>query len=108
MNVYLSGPMTGLPEWNYPAFNRAAQRLRDYGYEVFNPAEFCDDPESFNPREAFYYFCNYITKEADCLFLLPGWKNSQGANLEVDLAKICGIPCYNYDDFDVVKEILHV
>ena len=37
--IYIAGPMTGLPECNYPAFHEAARRLRLLGYEVLNPAE---------------------------------------------------------------------
>lgn len=37
--IYLSGPMTGLPDYNYPAFNAEAARLRALGYTVENPAE---------------------------------------------------------------------
>ena len=32
--VYVAGPMTGLPDFNYPAFNAEAQRLRGLGYQV--------------------------------------------------------------------------
>lgn len=39
MRIYVSGPMTGKPEFNYPAFNAAAKRLRDEGHFVINPAE---------------------------------------------------------------------
>lgn len=38
-HIYLSGPMTGVPEYNYPAFNAEAARLRALGYTVENPAE---------------------------------------------------------------------
>lgn len=38
-HIYLCGPMTGLPEFNFPAFHAAAQALRESGYTVFNPAE---------------------------------------------------------------------
>ncbi|MCY1527250.1 hypothetical protein D9M68_623110 [compost metagenome] len=37
--IYLAGPMTGLPEFNYPAFHAEAARLRALGYQVENPAE---------------------------------------------------------------------
>lgn len=37
--IYISGPMTGLSEYNYPAFHAAAQALREAGYHVTNPAE---------------------------------------------------------------------
>lgn len=38
MKVYISGPMTGLPEFNYPAFFAAAEALEARGYETINPA----------------------------------------------------------------------
>jgi hypothetical protein len=37
--IYLSGPMTGIPENNFPAFHMWAERLRADGYDVVNPAE---------------------------------------------------------------------
>ncbi|MCI4427735.1 MAG: recombinase RecT [Burkholderiales bacterium] len=32
--IYISGPMTGLPELNFPAFNAEAARLRALGFEA--------------------------------------------------------------------------
>lgn len=40
MRIYCSGPMTGLPDHNRPAFDAAAKRLREQGHFVINPAEF--------------------------------------------------------------------
>lgn len=42
MRVYIAGPMTGLPEYNFPAFHAAAKAWRDAGWEVLNPAEAFD------------------------------------------------------------------
>ena len=39
MRIYISGPMTGKPDFNHPAFNAAAIRLREEGHFVINPAE---------------------------------------------------------------------
>ena len=41
--IYIAGPMTGLPELNFPAFHAEAARLRAFGYEVINPAEINPD-----------------------------------------------------------------
>ena len=37
--IYLAGPMSGLPDFNYPAFHAAAAVLRAQGHYVENPAE---------------------------------------------------------------------
>ena len=39
MRIYISGPITGMSDYNYPAFHAAAKRLRDKGHWVINPAE---------------------------------------------------------------------
>jgi hypothetical protein len=37
--VYISGPMTGLPDNNYPAFDARAKELWAAGYMPCNPAD---------------------------------------------------------------------
>lgn len=87
--VYLSGPMTGLPEANFPAFNAEAARLRKLGHTVVNPAEICADPAT--PWEA----CMRADIKALCdcstLALLPGWETSKGAHLELHIAHRLGL-----------------
>lgn len=91
--IYLSGPMTGLPDFNYLAFRRAAAALRLAGHRVYNPAEYPHKgpPELFPIRQAFASYCNFICLEADTIILLPGWRASKGANAERQLALNCGI-----------------
>ena len=36
--IYLSGPMTGLPEWGFPAFYAAEAKWIAAGWAVMNPA----------------------------------------------------------------------
>lgn len=90
VKIYLSGPMTGLPDFNYPEFNRVAQLLRGQGHFVYNPAEF-DWQDVFPIRKAFAEFSAFICLEADKIVLLPCWENSLGVSAELALAKNCGL-----------------
>lgn len=93
MKIYVSGPMTGLPEYNYPAFREKSAFLREIGHEVYNPSEFpYDGPlEDFPIREAFASYCKFICEEADAIYMLKDWKQSAGARVEHDLAKRLGL-----------------
>jgi len=96
--VYISGPMTGLPDLNYPAFNHAALQLRSvYGLHVENPAE--------SPVPPCGSWLGYIRMavaqiaKVDCIVTLPGWESSRGAKVEVDLALGLGLPVYSLAGF---------
>ena len=86
--IYVSGPMKGYKESNYPLFNEVSKRLRSEGHRVYNPAEFgaalCFD--EFQLRVAFAAFCNFICLEADTIYMLPGHEKSVGAGVELALA----------------------
>lgn len=87
--TYISGPMTGLPALNFPAFHKAAASLRASGHNVINPAELNPDPSS--PRE----HCMRVDLAAlllcDSIALIAGWENSRGARLERLVAIECGM-----------------
>ncbi len=112
MKVYLAGPMRGIPDFNFPAFKKGAAYLRAQGHDVFNPAE--RDEEDFGHtiqkkgdendfaksvgmstmdlrRRVFFFDCEYITKSADAIALLPGWQNSKGALAEKALSEALGL-----------------
>lgn len=101
--VYLSGPMTGLPYYNYPAFFAAAAALNDAGYRTYNPAashgldaSACptgtEKVEGFDARAAFAEYAAFITGRADAVAVLPGWEKSKGARAEVALASAIDLP----------------
>lgn len=93
MKIYLSGPMKGYPESNYPLFHRVASELRSEGHTVYNPAEFKHDGTraTFPLREAFADYCRFICLEAEAIVLLPGWERSKGATVEHALAENLGL-----------------
>lgn len=105
---YLAGPMTGYPQFNFPAFDSAAAHLREHGYAIVSPAEL-DRPEvreasmaspdgnadgghpvgdswgDFLSRDV-----KIVADEATGIIALPGWQESRGARLEMFVAMLCG------------------
>ena len=87
--LYLSGPMTGRTELNWPAFQAEAHRLRALGYVVINPAEL--NP---NPKTGWHACMRADLKallDCDAICLLDGWEQSQGAHLELHVAHRVGL-----------------
>lgn len=89
VKVYLSGPMTGLPNFNYDAFNAAAAQLRAAGFHVENPAE-NPHPEC---RSWQAYMRLAVAQLATCdrIVVLPGWSYCKGAKLEVAIGTALGM-----------------
>jgi len=84
-----AGPMSGLPEFNFPAFNAEAAALRAQGFAVLNPAEhgIVDGADWAD------YLRHDIAGLASCerIHLLPGWSKSKGARLEHSIAVALGM-----------------
>lgn len=87
--VYISGPMTGLPDLNFPAFFQAESLLGSLGFIPLNPATLHDN------SDASWEDCMRVDIKAlcdcDAIALLPGWERSQGAQLEVHIAHRIGL-----------------
>lgn len=92
MKIYISGPMTGYPEYNCPAFNAKAAELRAQGHEVINPAEINDGTKGTYPQ----WMREDIRLLIDCeaIYLLKGWEKSRGARLELDVASIIDLEIF--------------
>ena len=88
--LYLSGPMTGHPDWNYPAFHRAAQALRARGFAVVNPAEAYDGNTTLPFDVYLRHDLRSILQDCDTIVVLPGWEKSPGAVLEVAVGAALG------------------
>ncbi|MDR1661246.1 MAG: DUF4406 domain-containing protein [Azoarcus sp.] len=92
MKIYLCGPMSGLPDLNYPAFNAEADRLRALGHEVINPAELHPVTEEWKSalRQDIAVMLDR-RNNVDVLAYLPGWEDSDGAIMEIGIARRLGI-----------------
>jgi len=101
--VYISGPMRGIPRYNFPAFDAARDALVAQGFTVLSPADidrahgFCEtDPEpgpetlrAMLARDA------EAVLISDRVVLLDNWRRSRGAVAEAMLAVAAGIPLYD-------------
>lgn len=83
--LYVSGPMSGLPECNYPEFFRVGELLEEAGYRVVNPAK-NDTGSSY--REILRGDLLLLVQNCDGMALLDGWENSKGATLEHHIAEV--------------------
>ena len=119
MRVYLAGPMSGIPQFNFPAFDEAAKVLRAAGLTVINPAEI-DDPASraaalaspdgsmADVPETWGDFLSRDVKiVADsglaAIVCLPGWESSRGAIVETTVARLCDVKVLSFPTLDPIE-----
>jgi Domain of unknown function (DUF4406) len=116
-SIYLAGPMSGIPDFNFPAFNAAAAKFEAEGWEVFNPAnkegetlseasKVNGDPmqaqkDGFDFRSGYTWDVNKVI-EADAIYLLEGWQHSPGARGEYAVALAVQ---RHYPDYEVLSEV---
>lgn len=114
---YLAGPMSGLPQFNYPLFYSAAEKLRANGYDVKSPAEM-DTPAmqaaamaspdgnlASLEKTTGETWGDVLAKDVKLIsdhitggiIVLPNWFKSRGARLEVMVAKLKQLPVYEYN-----------
>lgn len=87
--IYISGPMTGIQDFNFPAFHAEADRLRALGYDVVNPAEINPDTTMEWHECMRRDLAELLT--CDALALMDGWQKSAGAHLEMHVAHRVGM-----------------
>lgn len=88
-DFYLAGPMRDYEDLNKSMFTKVARLLRQKGFTVWSPSEH----ESY--LELSFAQCmtadlNAVINNCRKIALLPGWRNSLGANVEVFSAFACG------------------
>lgn len=108
--AYIAGPMTGIVEWNFAAFDEARDALRRDGWNVISPADL-DRADGFRPdgmagteelsqQQKRRFARNDIGAllVVDAVFVLPGWERSAGATHEVQIAGWLGLPIYTWPE----------
>ena len=103
MKVYLSGPMTGIENYNCDGFSNAEKEIwkRAKNVEVLNPwvlsGVVSAECARLGATPEYYDYLRYDIQKlmtADAVFLLDGWENSKGAVIENEIAQKVGIPSF--------------
>lgn len=98
--AYICGPMSGMPEHNFPAFNECAGRLRMWtNWQIVSPVELelnANFPPGSLSREEYLKADIRELLECTVLVRLPGWSDSQGAQCEYHVATEIGCEIYDY------------
>ena len=107
----MSGPMTGIEDFNFPAFRDATEDLRT-NFQVVSPHELDEvehggppDPETVTPEAYAQYLERDLIHvlEVDAVVVLPGWEKSRGAKLETYVAAGLDKPVYSYATGEAVS-----
>lgn len=92
--IYLSGPMTGLPDFNAESFRERSRLLQENIYlnvHVFDPSSLSEWYGKHQSHE--FYMLRALRRllRADVLYAFGDCSKSKGAALEQRVAKECGI-----------------
>lgn len=108
MIVYISGPMSGIPGFNFNEFYKAEEDIRAKGHEVINPARNKDRVdrvcaiEQRTPTWLDYLLCSLESmRHATTVAVLPGAENSTGATIELMIAERMELGIFDADDIPV-------
>jgi len=103
--VYISGRMSGLPDFNIPAFLRLEAVIRrTYGCQVLNPAR---HPVGLTWTQ-YMRLDLAMLREATVLVQFADWRQSRGAVIEFDVFSMTGLPILEVcDENPLQREGLH-
>lgn len=116
MKVYIAGPMTNMPQFNVPLFDRVAAELRQKGYEVVSPAELDSSTmrqAALESHDGNLAELEKTTKETwghvlardvlvlsdhgiEGIVLLPDWYKSRGVTLEANVGLLNDLQFFAY------------
>jgi hypothetical protein len=116
VKLYLAGPMSGIPQFNFPAFDAATKALRALGHSVVSPHEedtpaaqaaawASPDGKHIDGGLGGETWAQILARDivivadkVDGVVFLPGWDKSRGARLEAFVGLLCQKKFYTYPD----------
>lgn len=123
MKWYLAGPMSSIPQFNFPAFQEATAKLRELKYDVISPAEqdsdavqkaalASPDGKLHDGMIAGETWGDILSRDVKLvadgvqgIVFLPNWQKSRGARLEAFVGLLCKHKFALYDHFVGIQPI---
>lgn len=129
LTLYLAGPMSGIPQFNYPEFARITKELRGAGYNIISPAEhdtprqqgmavasndgLIDGKMPVDDRtikfdgetwgDVLARDVKLIFDRCDGVVVMQNWGKSRGARLEVFVANLTARSIFVYQGEGVIR-----
>ena len=117
-SLYIAGPMTGIEEYNWPAFDAVEEALVAVGIETINPAaldrdmELLPDADDFatGQQEGGANLASFLKRDFHVLttmegiVFLEGWEDSTGANCELIVGQMAGMSTWLWVDGNLYPE----
>lgn len=99
MTTFISGPMSGYEDFNYPLFHEVGRYLTEKRELFFSPAHHPMSGHELEPPEpdeamSWEYYMRRSLKMllySDRILMLPGWEDSRGASIEREIADVLKI-----------------
>lgn len=90
MKIYISGPITGHDGYE-ERFKTAEATLKAAGHTVINPAKVNAELPEGTTHSEYMRMSMAMLSMCDCIFMLAGWQESRGCNMEFEYAYEHGI-----------------
>ena len=100
--VFISGPMSGIKDFNKPAFDKAEEYLTQAGFSVFNPARMHFD-DAWTHEEIMRIDLAALA-QCDYILMLDKWYYSKGAIQEYHYANAIGVELMSARDIEPPKK----
>lgn len=114
LKIYVSGPISGIPEANRSEFESAADLVRMAGADALIPHDVIPGHEGACPQDTTrgtsgHSWACHLRADllamlgCDGVVMVPGWEWSHGARLEHTVAAATGIPVHYLGEHGSIK-----
>ena len=101
--IYVAGPMTNIPDYNYPAFRDMHKRLTACGFvDILDPTTIAEGDTS-KPYDFYIRESLKLLTKAEAMIMLDGWEKSKGACLEYQAARAMNLTILD-QNFNIITD----